>query len=154
MTTLRDAYVSVISDKSKKNFLTIDDEGYLEEMGDVYSIVHTEELNVEFIRELGLNPEQYVYLSWAQAHLAPVFSEEESAVDIARQSCLYEARFKRNGAKTIYRRLIAVPECYSIDKVLETGHRLYPGVEMHSMKQFSFRNLCKLTKPISPEYKS
>ena len=40
---LIDAQVSVISNKDKRNFLTVDDEEYLENISDVYSIVHTEE---------------------------------------------------------------------------------------------------------------
>ncbi|NBJ47165.1 hypothetical protein C6N01_13205 [Enterococcus faecalis] len=145
MSGLIDVQVSVISDRNKRNFLTVDDEEYLEEISDVYSIVHMESLTDEFINRLGLNPKRYIYSSWATAHLAPIFNMGEAAsMDIARECILYEAKFKRKGTRKLYRRLIAVPESYSYDKIIETGHCLYSDVEFQSIREFPFKSLQNL----------
>ncbi|EKZ0165314.1 hypothetical protein [Enterococcus faecalis] len=144
MMGLIDAQVSVISNKDKRNFLTVDDEEYLENISDVYSIVHTEELTEDLISRLGLNPNSYIYLTWTTAHLAPIFNKDETSIDLAREYILYEAKFKCSRTRKIYKRLIAVPESYSYDKIIETGHCLYSGVEFQSIKEFPFKSLRSL----------
>ena len=141
MTILRDVYISVVSNKNKKNFLTIESEEYSEEAKDIYSIVHIDELTDSFMIDLGISPENYIYVPWGQAHLAPDFINPQNVLSITQDSCLYEAKFTRKGTKRSLRRTIAVPNNCSIDKVIDIGHHLYPNVEIHSMEKFSFKNL-------------
>ncbi|MFC0616105.1 hypothetical protein [Enterococcus faecalis] len=144
MIGLIDAQVSIISNKEKRNFLTVDDEEYLENISGIYSIVHTEELTDDLISRIGLNPNSYIYLSWTTVHLAPIFNKKETSVAIAMGCILYEAKFKCNRTRKVYKRLIAVPESYSYDKIIETGHCLYSGVEFQSIKEFPFKSLQSL----------
>lgn len=144
MIGLIDAQVSIISNKNKKNFLTVDDDEHLENISDVYSIVHTEELTDNLISQFGLNPNSYKYLTWTTAHLVPIINKEETSIALAKEYILYETKFKCYRTRNIYKRLIAVPESYSYDKVIETGHCLYSGVEFQSIKEFPFKSLRSL----------